>query len=184
MSRPPQRSGRKRSRGTASLGASTTILRSGLGSGSGLILRRRRMRGAWGSRSRDDGSSGRNYDNEENDNDGNIGENGEDGDYGVGGRRVSRNCNGSIGREEWGVRRGGKRLIPIPAALANSPLLSLPLFSPASAPASTFSTTNEAGEGGGGGSIVPVERESRSYASLSPRGALRSATVLTMGTLT
>ena len=77
----------------------------------------------WGEqsvRSGGDGSGVRNNNNGDNDDIGNIGDNGEDKDDGGGGRRGSGKCNDNVGSVESGMRRGGKRLTPIPAALSNS----------------------------------------------------------------
>ena len=128
--------------------------RSGLRSGSGLRLRRRRLRGERIGRSGGGGDGGRSDNDGENDDVRNIGDDGEDRDDGGGVTRGIGNCNGKIGSADLGMRRGGKGLILIPSALANSPALSS--SSSASVPASSFLTTTEAGEGGfgSGGAIV------------------------------
>ena len=103
---PTQSSGRKRSRGNAALGASTTRSRSGSRSGLVSGLRRRRLRGERSDISRGGGSH--NDDDRENGNDGNIGDDGKDGDNGGGGRRGSGNFNGNVGSADSGMMRGGK----------------------------------------------------------------------------
>ena len=90
----PRNSGRKRSRGTAALGLSTTRLRYGSRSGLGSISRRRRLQGEL--RGRFGGDRGHDDDDGYNDGNGNIEDNGKDGDDVGGGRRGSGNYNGNV----------------------------------------------------------------------------------------
>ena len=130
-SRNPCSSGRNSSRGNAASGAPMTKSRSGLRSGSGLRsrlrLHGRRLRGGWSGRSRGIGGGRNDGDNDDN---GNIGDDVEDGDDGLGGRRDSGNCKGNVISAESGMSRGGKCLILIPTASANSPPLPLSLSCP------------------------------------------------------
>ena len=126
-SRSPRSSGKKRSRVTADLGASTTRSRSGSRSGLGSRLLHRRLQGGRSGRSRGDSSGGRKDDNGDNDEDGDIWYNGEDGNDGGGWRRDSVNFNGNVKSYESGMRRGGKGSIQIPSALFNSPPSFFPL---------------------------------------------------------
>ena len=81
---PPRSRGRNSSRGTSTLGVSTTISRSGLRSGSGSRLRHRRLQGKHSHRSWAIGGGGCDNDDRDNDNDGNIGDDGKYGDNGGG----------------------------------------------------------------------------------------------------
>ena len=106
---------RKSYRGTAAVEALKTRSRSGLRSGLGSRLCCRRLRGEWSGIS-GGGSGGDRGDNDrDNDDNRNIGYDGRDGDNGGGGRKVSGNVN--VVSAYLGMRRRGKRSIPIPASL-------------------------------------------------------------------
>ena len=147
----PHSSGRKMSRGTATLGASKWRSRSGSRSGSGSRSRHRRLQGERSGRSGGGNDVGREDEDDDNNDYGNIGDDEEDGDYGGGEMKVSNNCNRNVRSADSGMRRLGKGTIPIPVASANSPSSLLPPSSSASMPVSSFPTTAESGEEGGGG---------------------------------
>ena len=101
-SRYPWSSDRKRYRGSAALGASTTRSRYGSRSGLVLILRCGRIWGEQSGRSGGVGVCGCDDNDGDNENNGNIGDDGDDGDGGGGGRRGSGNCNGNVGSADSG----------------------------------------------------------------------------------